>query len=144
MQHQTHRVVGMVGRNDSRLRMLQATLGDVRTDAELGEAGTYRPPWVMQRERAHPVLGKGLEVFHEVTLPSSACGLLGYNSYSIWVTRELCVHVWHVFRKRGTEIVIESMRGVGAGIEFRLDQDSQLPPVGRVLALRGRKYLLLL
>jgi hypothetical protein len=33
------------------MRMLQAALGDVRPDAELGEAGAYRSPKVMQRER---------------------------------------------------------------------------------------------
>jgi len=42
--------------------MIQTALGDVRPDAELGEAGTYRSSKVVQRERAHLVLGKRLEV----------------------------------------------------------------------------------
>jgi hypothetical protein len=43
-------LVGVIGRDNSRLRMIQAALGDVGADAELGEAGAYRSPKVMQRE----------------------------------------------------------------------------------------------
>ena len=54
--------MGVVRRNDAGLRMIQAALGDVRADAELGEAGAYRSPKVMQRERTDLVFGKGVEV----------------------------------------------------------------------------------
>jgi hypothetical protein len=42
-------LMSVIRRDDAGLRMIQATLGDVRADAELGEAGAYRSPKVMQR-----------------------------------------------------------------------------------------------
>jgi hypothetical protein len=45
-------LVGVVRRDDAGLHMIQAALGDARPDAELGEAGAYRSPKVVQRERA--------------------------------------------------------------------------------------------
>jgi hypothetical protein len=55
-------VVGIVRRDDSWLRMIQASLRDFRPGPELGEPGAYRSPKVMQREGTYLVLGKGLEV----------------------------------------------------------------------------------
>jgi hypothetical protein len=37
-------LMGVVRRDDAGLRMIQAALSDIRTDAELGEAGAYRSP----------------------------------------------------------------------------------------------------
>jgi hypothetical protein len=54
--------VGIVRRDDGGLRMIQAALSDVRADAELGEAGAYRSPKVVERERTYLVFGKGVEV----------------------------------------------------------------------------------
>jgi hypothetical protein len=54
--------MGVVRRDDAGLRMIQAALGDIRADAELGEAGAYRSPKVMQREHSHLVFGKSVEV----------------------------------------------------------------------------------
>jgi len=54
--------VGVIRRDDAGLRMIQAALGNVRTDAELGEASAYRSPKVMQSERTYFVFSKGVEV----------------------------------------------------------------------------------
>jgi hypothetical protein len=42
-------VVGVVRLDDAWLRMIQASLRDVRPDAEPGKPGAYRSPKVMQR-----------------------------------------------------------------------------------------------
>src|ERR1700722_6107897 len=55
-------VVSVVRRDDAGLSMIQAPLGDVRTDAELGKPGAFRSPKVVQREFAYLVLGKGIEM----------------------------------------------------------------------------------
>ena len=54
--------MGVIRRDDAGLRMIQAALGNVRADAELGEASAYRSPKVMQSERTYLVLGKCVEV----------------------------------------------------------------------------------
>ena len=54
--------MGVIRRDDAGLRMIQAALGNVRTDAELGEASAYRSPKVMQSERTYFVFSKGVEV----------------------------------------------------------------------------------
>ena len=54
--------MGVIRRDDAGLRMIQAALSDVRTDAKLGEPGAYGAPKVMQRERFHLVFGKGVEM----------------------------------------------------------------------------------
>jgi hypothetical protein len=54
--------VGVICRDDAGLRMIETALGDIRTDAELGEAGAYRSPKVILCERTYLVFGKGIEV----------------------------------------------------------------------------------
>ena len=54
--------MGVIRRDNAGLRMIQAALGNVRTDAELGEASAYRSPKVMQSERTYFVFSKGVEV----------------------------------------------------------------------------------
>src|ERR1700722_1969225 len=59
--------------------MIQAALGDIRPNAELGEPGAYRSPKVMQRERTYLVFGKGVEV---------ACDAPGQQ---LWVHRPVAI-----------------------------------------------------
>ena len=54
--------MGVIRRDNAGLRMIQAALGNVRADAELGEASAYRSPKVMQSERTYFVFSKGVEV----------------------------------------------------------------------------------
>ena len=71
--------MGVVRRDDAGLSVIQATLGDIRADAELGEAGAYRSPKVMQRERTNLVFGKGVEV---------TCDAAGQQ---LWVHRPVAI-----------------------------------------------------
>jgi len=71
--------VRVIRRDDAGLRMIQAALGNVRADAELGEANAYRSPKVMQRERTYFVFSKGVEV---------TCDASGQQ---LWVRRSVAI-----------------------------------------------------
>ncbi len=52
--------MGVVRRDDAGLRMIQAALGDVRTDAKLGEPRAHGAPQIVQAERTYLVFGESI------------------------------------------------------------------------------------
>ena len=128
--------MSVVRRDDSWLRMIQASLREVRPDPEPGKPGAYRSPKVMQREGTHFVLGEGFE------MPCDAAGqeprihgpVTGFCGEYPWASAGQSLQAPELFHRRRSQRDGETNAGLGSlGRDIpnrRLGLKIQLGPAG--------------